>query len=90
MTNNLILISIPFIAFWFANITGIPQAFKRAFQKEKLRPFDCSKCLSFWMALAYQAYIGFTFESIFIACMSSFFAWVIVAIVDYLEIKVNT
>jgi hypothetical protein len=70
---------IPFIAFWFTSITGLPQRF---FNK---KPLNCSKCFSFWLALAYQLYIGFTIDSLFIIPLSSLAAYLI----EQLFIKLN-
>ena len=84
-----IAISIPLIAFWWANITGIPQKFRRAFQKDSLKPFDCTKCLSFWLSLFYQLYLGFTLNSIVVICLSSLASYLIYVLFKKLNIIIN-
>ena len=70
---NWIVICIPFVAFWFACITGLPQKLKRMNRK----PFTCSKCMGFWLATGYQIYLGFCLNSIVIIALSSLAAWFI-------------
>lgn len=72
---------IPFIAFWFTSITGLPQRIKLTNRK----PFTCPKCGAFWLALSYQSYIGFTIDSLFIIPLTSLAAYLI----EQLFIKVN-
>lgn len=81
--------SIPFIAFWFANITGIPQKFKRALKKERFRPFDCSKCLSFWLAFTHEYYFGFSINSLYYIPLCSLAGWVLQVICNKLNILIN-
>ncbi len=81
----MIEIMIPFIAYWFAKITGLPQRFTIINRK----PFNCPKCFAFWLALAYQIKKGFTLESIVIICISSLMAWVIERFVISLKIITN-
>jgi hypothetical protein len=85
--NELILI--PIVSFWFTNVTGIPQAFRRAFQLRGLKPFDCVKCLSFWMMLAYQIYIGFTPYSFIWCALSSLAGYLIYVLFKKLNIPIN-
>lgn len=66
---------IPFIAFWFACITGLPQKIVLTNRK----PFTCPKCCSFHLALIWQLIHGFTIDSLWIVPMSSFMA----VIIDY-------
>jgi hypothetical protein len=40
---------IPFCAFVWAHLTGLPQRFKWAFKKKSIKPFDCELCISFWV-----------------------------------------
>ena len=76
---------IPFIAFWFASVTGLPQ--RRQITNRK--PFTCPKCLSFWLALFYQLHIGFTIDSLFIIPLTSLGAWVIEVVCIKLKIPFN-
>jgi len=80
-----ITILIPLVAFWFANITGIPQgvpAFKR-------KPFNCAKCLAFWVALAYQIYSGFTLDSVWVIALSSLGGYLWEVVFTKLRISIN-
>lgn len=76
---------IPFIAFWFANITGIPQ--RRPITNRK--PFTCSKCMGAWLALIYQYYLGFTIESLFIIPLSSLGAYLIECLAEKLKLPLH-
>lgn len=40
-------------SFWFAELSTIPQTLVIFFEIKRLRPFDCTKCLSFWSAIGY-------------------------------------
>jgi hypothetical protein len=40
-------------SFWFAELSTIPQQIVIFFEIKRLRPFDCTKCLSFWSAIGY-------------------------------------
>jgi hypothetical protein len=40
-------------SFWFAELSTIPQTLVIFFDIKRLRPFDCTKCLSFWSAIGY-------------------------------------
>lgn len=84
-----VTIFIPFVAFWFTNITGIPQKFRRAFQKDSFKPFDCSKCLAFWLALGWQLKLGFNWDSVVIVTMSSFIGYLLYAYSKKLNIPIN-
>lgn len=82
---------IPFIAFWFANITGIPQRIKKAWKVDKLRPFDCAKCLSFWISLWYQLdqYGWRGWDTVCIVAVSSLIGWLLPNIALKLKIPIN-
>lgn len=47
-------ILIALFAFWFAELSTIPQRILIATGFKNLYPFSCVKCLSFWMALIYS------------------------------------
>lgn len=83
-----IVILIPIVAFWFTNITGIPQGVKRAWNKSKLRPMDCPKCMAFWIALSYQIPY-FNKYSIVIICLSSLAAYLIEVLAEKLKLPIN-
>jgi len=76
---------IPFIAFWFAGITNIPQSIRLLNRK----PFNCPKCMGFWLALIYQLYIGFTIDSLFIIPLSSLGAYLIEQLFVKLRLPYN-
>jgi hypothetical protein len=40
-------------SFWFAELSTVPQQIVIFFEIKRLRPFDCTKCLSFWSAIGY-------------------------------------
>jgi hypothetical protein len=40
-------------SFWFAELSTVPQQIVIFFEIKRIRPFDCTKCLSFWVALFY-------------------------------------
>jgi hypothetical protein len=40
-------------SFWFAELSTVPQTLVIFFDIKRLRPFDCTKCLSFWSAIGY-------------------------------------
>ena len=42
------------LSYYFVNVTGIPQAIKKGFQMKagaRIKPLDCSTCLSVWIAV---------------------------------------
>ena len=81
---------IPFIAFWFTSITGIPQRFTLLNHKPfNRKPFNCPKCGAFWLALIYQLYIGFTIDSLFIIPLSSLGAYLIEMVFVKLNLPYN-
>jgi len=45
---------IALFAFWFAELSTIPQRILIATGFKHLYPFSCVKCLSFWMPLIYS------------------------------------
>jgi len=40
-------------SFWFAELSTVPQQIVIFFEIKRLKPFDCTKCLSFWSAIGY-------------------------------------
>ena len=76
---------IPIIAFWFAKITFIPQSITVLRRK----PFNCSKCMGFWLGLFYQFAEWKGIDSIIIACLTSFGAYLLEVVFEKLKIKVN-
>lgn len=82
----MIEILIPFVAFWFAGVSVVPQSITLLNRK----PFVCSKCMGFWIALGYQITIGFNgWQSIIIIAMSSLFAYLIEWMTGKLNIPFN-
>lgn len=71
------IFTIPFIAFWIACIIGIPQRIRFAFNLKSFKPFTCSKCMGFWLALLWQIKVGFSYESLAIIPLSSLTAYFI-------------
>ena len=50
-----ILASVLF-SYYFVNIAGIPNAIKKGFKMRagaRIKPFDCTTCLSVWMAVLF-------------------------------------
>lgn len=45
---------IALFAYWFAELSTLPQRILIATDWKHLYPFSCVKCLSFWMALIYS------------------------------------
>lgn len=81
---------IPFIAFWIACVTGIPQKFYKHYPNNLiLKVFVCAKCSGLWMALAHEAYFGFSLESIAYIPLCSLVAWSLSAICIRLNILIN-
>jgi hypothetical protein len=76
---------IPLIAFWFARVTGVPQAFTILNRK----PFACSKCMGMWLALINELCSGFTVDSLWIVPLTSFSAWVLELIAGKLKLPLN-
>ena len=83
------MIYIPFIAFWFACVTGVPQKFRNAFKKDRLRPFDCTKCMAFWLALIHELFAGFTHESILLIPICSLAGWLIESVAIKIKLPIN-
>lgn len=81
----MIELTIPVIAFWFAAVTGVPQRIPLL----KRKPFTCSKCMAFWLSLAWQIKLGFTLESVVIIAISSLSAWLLEVICVKLQIPFN-
>ena len=82
---DLFTVHIPFIAVWFARITGIPQRIKLLSRK----PFDCPKCLAFWMSLFYQIHIGFTIYSVSIIVFCSIAAYLLEYYSEKIKLPLN-
>jgi hypothetical protein len=59
------IISISCFAFLIAQATGFIQGIKAELNIDRLKPFDCTLCLSFWTALIYSVVIN-NGENIFI------------------------
>lgn len=76
---------IPLIAFWFARVTGVPQAFTILNRK----PFNCSKCSGFWLSLINELCSGFTVDSLWIIPITSLCAYVIELIAGKLKLPLN-
>lgn len=52
--NMEIVIASFLFSYYFVNVTGIPQAIKKGFQMKagaRIKPLDCSTCLSVWTAI---------------------------------------
>ena len=47
------IISIACSGVWIASVSGLIQQFKWKFKIDKLKPFDCCKCMSAWIGLFY-------------------------------------
>lgn len=52
------ILTISIIAWWLSVGLGFVQYLKWRLNKKRFRPFDCPKCLGFWMALIYT-YINY-------------------------------
>lgn len=86
---DFITILIPVISFWFACITGIPQRFKFAFKRSALKPFDCSKCLSFWIALIYQIPHFSFWTTLSICAINSLAAYLLEFFAEKFKLPIN-
>jgi len=60
-------------SFWFAELSTIPQTIIQRFDLNRLRPFDCSKCLGFWVGVIYLL-INFNINQIYLPILTSLFA----------------
>ena len=76
---------IPLIAFWFARVTGIPQAFTILNRK----PFACSKCMGMWLSLINELCLGFTVDSLWIIPISSLCAYLLEVIAKKSNLPLN-
>ena len=47
------IISISCGAFLIAQVSGVMQYIKEQTGQDRIKPFDCTLCLSFWIALLY-------------------------------------
>lgn len=55
---------------WYTKV--YPKGKKPVFVERRIKPFDCDKCLSFWMAVAYTLYIGYNpFEVLLYSAFTS-------------------
>lgn len=71
------IVIIAIFSFWFAELTKIPQRLsqriKTAFGKDwSLKPFSCTKCLSFWIGFVHGWLIGLGVASIIYGGLCSF------------------
>lgn len=85
---DLISIFIPLVAFWFTNITGIPQKIRTAYEKKSLKPFDCPKCFAFWLGLAYQIPYWNNYSFV-IAVLSSVAGWLLENLATKFNFPIN-
>ena len=79
----MIIYLLPFIAFWFARVSGIPQGFRNVFKLNRFKPFDCSKCMGFWLGLIYQFTDWQGIDSLLVACFISLVAYVTEFVAEY-------
>lgn len=79
------MILVTLIVVYIVDLSGWTQAWKPAAQAaiqrltgryvDRLRPFDCSRCLTFWCCTAYALLTGtLTLQTAALACLLSFFA----------------
>lgn len=48
------IVIIAIVSWWIADGSNIIQFVKFMFKMDRLRPFDCPKCLGFWLGLIYS------------------------------------
>ena len=48
---NLLILLSPFIALAIFPLSGIIQRIKFAYKIKRMKPFDCEKCLGFWVCV---------------------------------------
>ena len=79
------MILITLIVVYIVDLSGWTEAWKPAAQAallrltgrefDRLRPFDCSRCLTFWACMAYALLTGtLTLQAAAVACLLSFFS----------------
>lgn len=69
-----ILILSPFIAAAIYPISNVVQTFKWFFNIKRLKPFDCTKCLSFWICLMQGIMFNISLQILIPLCFASMFA----------------
>lgn len=53
MQQLVTIISLSCLAFSMAELSGIPQWIRFKLKLKRLKPFDCNKCMGFWLGLIY-------------------------------------
>lgn len=69
-----ILILSPFIAAAIYPVSNVVQTFKWFFNIKRLKPFDCTKCLSFWICLMQGVMFNISLQILIPLCFTSMFA----------------
>jgi|688.fasta_scaffold11191_3 hypothetical protein len=69
-----ILILSPFIAAAIYPVSNVVQTFKWFFNIKRLKPFDCTKCLSFWICLMQGILFNISLQILIPLCFTSMFA----------------
>jgi hypothetical protein len=69
-----ILILSPFIAAAIYPVSNVVQTFKWFFNIKRLKPFDCTKCLSFWICLMQGIMFNISLQILIPLCFTSMFA----------------
>lgn len=69
-----ILILSPFVAAAIYPVSNIVQTFKWFFNIKRLKPFDCTKCLSFWICLMQGIMFNISLQILIPLCFTSMFA----------------
>ena len=82
---------IPLASVYFAYLSGIPQYWKWWYNNvwhkngklERLKPLDCSGCLTFWLSVIFHAYYKYNIPEIILYSMGlAFFGAVIEQIIE--------
>ena len=73
-----ILILSPFIAAAIYPVSNVVQTFKWFFNIKRMKPFDCTKCLSFWVCLTLGVINHVSFEILIPLSFTSMFAGYII------------
>ena len=69
-----IIILSPFIAAAIYPVSNVVQTFKWFFNIKRMKPFDCTKCLSFWICFMLCIYFNYQFILIISLSFTSMFA----------------